>query len=87
VVVSLCSELEAAHEPSERARHALEAENMRLEEANKQLSDDLAAWKKRVDGLISKFNQVDPEEHKKLLENFEKLKQSHDEAVQSHRAE
>lgn len=45
-----------------------------LEAEKESLSQEVEAWKKRVNSLLSKFNQIDPEEHAQALANVEKLK-------------
>ncbi len=45
-----------------------------LEAEKESFSQEVEAWKKRVHSLVSKFNQIDPEEHAQALESVEKLK-------------
>ena len=45
-----------------------------LEAEKESLSQEVDAWKKRVHSLVSKFNQIDPEEHAQALATVEQLK-------------
>lgn len=45
-----------------------------LEAEKESFSQEVEAWKKRVHSLVSKFNQIDPEEHAQALASVEKLK-------------
>lgn len=63
---STCSQIEQVKN-MEIMRSSLEAEK-------ESLSQEVEAWKKRVHSLISKFNQIDPEEHAQALASVEQLK-------------
>ena len=54
-------------------KRELESKILSLESEKASLRRDLDAWKGRVETLVSKFNQVDPEEHSKLLKKLEEM--------------
>jgi len=63
----------AALAPSESEKHKAEARLAELTSENQSLRRELESWKGRVESLVKKFNQVDPEEHRKALEQVEAL--------------
>jgi len=65
--------LKASSAPNTEKIKSMEVEKATLEAEKASLSRDLDAWKKRVSSLVSKFNQIDPEEHAQALANIEKL--------------
>ena len=65
---------ETVVKPLEDIKNEFESRISSLEEEKDSLSRELDEWKRRVDSFRSKFNQVDAVEHKKTLEEVEKLK-------------
>lgn len=69
------STLKEAAEPLEKAGHDASARIAQLEAEKESLTREVAAWRARVESLVSKFNQIDPEEHRKALKRVEELEQ------------
>lgn len=67
-------EAKASFEPAEKMKHDLELKIASLESERASLARDLEDWKNRVKSLVSKFNQVDPEEHKRLVQEVDTMK-------------
>jgi nucleoprotein TPR len=65
--------LKSSREPAEKVQRELEARIASAEAEKESLNRDLAAWKSRVESLLSKFNQIDPEEYEKVLRQVEEL--------------
>lgn len=65
--------LKEATKPLEKASQNASIRIAQLEAEKESLSRDVAAWKARVESLVSKFNQIDPEEHKNALKRVEEL--------------
>ena len=70
------TELEAsksAMQPSVNAQKELEADKAALLAEKESLLREINDWKGRVQSLVSKFNQVDPEEHAQVVKKSEDL--------------
>lgn len=82
IVSALRKELEdtkSALQPIEAQSQKLYADLAKLHAENESLLRDRDSWKGRVSSLVSKFNQIDPDEHKQLqdkLAAIEKEKES-----------
>jgi nucleoprotein TPR len=59
---------------SEEMKKNLDGKIAALEAEKLSLKKELDSWKERVASLVSKFHQIDPEEHKKALKESEALK-------------
>ncbi|KAL7539107.1 hypothetical protein ACHAXR_009024, partial [Thalassiosira sp. AJA248-18] len=66
--------LKSSSAPTADKMKNMEVERASLEAEKDSLSREVDAWKKRVHSLVSKFNQIDPEEHAQALAAVEKLK-------------
>ena len=60
-----------ASAPLEETARKLRAEKEALEQANAQLVTDTNYWKDRLHQLVSRYNDVDPEEHRLLQGRFD----------------
>jgi nucleoprotein TPR len=65
--------LKEAAKPLEKASHDASVRIAQLEAEKASLSNDVASWKSRVESLVTKFNQIDPEEHRKALKRVGEL--------------
>jgi nucleoprotein TPR len=54
--------------------NTMEVERASLEAEKESLSREVEAWKNRVHNLVSKFNQIDPEDYAQALANVDQLK-------------
>lgn len=63
----------SASAPSEKRQKELEAENAGHVAEKESLLREINDWKGRVQSLVSKFNQVDPAEHAKVVKKVETL--------------
>jgi nucleoprotein TPR len=73
-VSSARSELEAvrtAAAPLQDSVRKLESEKESLELVNDQLTHDVSYWRSRLSTLVSRYNDVDPEEHRLLKTKLE----------------
>lgn len=70
--------LKEAAKPLEKAGHDATVRIVQLEAEKDSLSREVTAWKSRVESLVSKFNQVDPEEHRKAMKQIEELQNEKD---------
>jgi nucleoprotein TPR len=57
--------------PLEESVRKLQGEKEGLEMVNDQLSNDVGYWKNRLHTLVSRYNDVDPEEHRLLKTNLD----------------
>ena len=74
--------------PLEKKHKDLSVENAALVAERKSLQRELESWKNRVQSLVSKFNQIDPEEHSRVVKQVETLqKQCSDVKTQKDSAE
>lgn len=64
---------ENALQPSTETQKVLEADKAALLAEKDSLLREINDWKGRVQSLVSRFNQVDPEEHSKALQKAEEL--------------
>lgn len=60
----------SANVPLEGLNGTLTAEKKALEAANAQLVADADQWKERLQHLLSRYKDVDPEDHRALQQNF-----------------
>jgi nucleoprotein TPR len=67
--------LTEAAKPLEEAQHTASIRIAALEEEKASLDREVGEWRKRVESLVSKFNQIDPEEHEKALKRVEELEE------------
>jgi len=67
------NELKMQLEPKEREMRQLEVEKASLQSEKESLGREVEDWKKRVQNLLNKFQQIDPEEHAALQKRAEKL--------------
>jgi len=65
------NDAQGAFEPIKKKCAALEVANSGLEAEKASLSREVEAWRERVQGLLKKFNQIDPEEHSTALKKVE----------------
>eukprot|EP00980_Cylindrotheca_fusiformis_P003330 scaffold746_cov123-Cylindrotheca_fusiformis.AAC.18 len=65
--------LQKSSEPTEKRQQELEAEKAGLLAEKESLEREINDWKGRVHSLLTKFNQVDPVEHDKVVKRVEKL--------------
>eukprot|EP00977_Amphora_coffeiformis_P000419 scaffold108_cov162-Amphora_coffeaeformis.AAC.30 len=72
------AKLKEAAKPLEKASHDATVRIAQLEAEKESLNREVAAWKSRVESLVSKFNQIDPEEHRKALKRVEELEEEKD---------
>ena len=63
----------SALQPSEERQKELEADKAALLAEKESLLREINDWKGRVQSLVSRFNQVDPEDHTKALKKVETL--------------
>jgi len=61
-------------EPTVKKSRELEVDKAALEAEKSSLAREVEAWKGRVKSLVSKFHQIDPEEHSKALAKLEESK-------------
>ncbi len=61
--------------PNEAVICELRAQVAALDAERDGLKRDLGAWKERVQNLVSKFNQIDPEEHSRLKETIRAMEE------------
>jgi nucleoprotein TPR len=59
--------------PVEDVQRDLNSKIAALEAEKDSLTRELESWKERVKSLVSKFNQIDPEEHKQLANKVEEM--------------
>jgi nucleoprotein TPR len=62
-----------ASSPLEEMIRKLRAEKESVEAVNTQLNVDVNYWRNRLQTLVSRYNDVDPEEHRLLKKNAEEL--------------
>jgi len=62
-----------ALQPTTNAKKELEADKAALLAEKESLLREINDWKGRVQSLVSRFNQVDPEEHAKIVKKAEEL--------------
>ena len=67
--------LKTSTAPQTEKVKSMEVEKAALIAEKESLSREVDAWKNRVHSLVSKFNQIDPEEHAQALATVEKLKE------------
>jgi nucleoprotein TPR len=60
--------------PAEEKQRELQLQIASLEAEKQSLTREADDWKNRVQSLVTKFNQVDPEEHEKLKTQVEELR-------------
>lgn len=60
--------------PLEAAVDRLTTEKNGLQKENTQLHADASHWKERIEHLLSRYKDVDPEDHRSLQENFNTAK-------------
>ncbi|GAX28927.1 nucleoprotein TPR [Fistulifera solaris] len=76
--LDLQQEIEVVKEsskPNEAVICELRAQVAALDAERDGLKRDLGAWKERVQNLVSKFNQIDPEEHSRLKETIRAMEE------------
>ncbi|CAM9260741.1 unnamed protein product [Chrysoparadoxa australica] len=61
-------------EPKEQAEQRLKTQISQLEADVTSYKSDAASWKKRVQGITSSYNQIDPEDHRALGAERDSLK-------------
>mmetsp|Transcript_18894 Transcript_18894/g.27951 ORF Transcript_18894/g.27951 Transcript_18894/m.27951 type:complete len:1878 (-) Transcript_18894:926-6559(-) len=61
-------------EPIVKKEKELLVEKAGLEAERSSLQRELESWKNRVQSLVSKFNQVDPEEHQRIVKEAENVR-------------
>lgn len=74
-VLSNFNKLKSSMAPQTEKMKGMEVERAALVAEKDSLSREVDAWKNRVHSLVSKFNQIDPEEHAQALASVEKLKE------------
>ena len=74
-VQSRFDELSSSVSPQGEKMKSMEVEKAALVAEKGSLLREVDAWKNRVHNLVSKFNQIDPEEHAQALAMVEKLKE------------
>eukprot|EP00579_Thalassiosira_antarctica_P013616 CAMPEP_0201939780 /NCGR_PEP_ID=MMETSP0903-20130614/43907_1 /ASSEMBLY_ACC=CAM_ASM_000552 /TAXON_ID=420261 /ORGANISM="Thalassiosira antarctica, Strain CCMP982" /LENGTH=2217 /DNA_ID=CAMNT_0048481399 /DNA_START=64 /DNA_END=6717 /DNA_ORIENTATION=- len=74
-VQSRFQSLKSSTAPQTERMKGMEVERASLVAEKDSLSREVDAWKNRVHSLVSKFNQIDPEEHSQALASVEKLKE------------
>lgn len=62
--------------PLEQKQKELSVEKAALVAEKESLQREVDAWKNRVQSLVSKFNQIDPEEHSKVVKEVGVLKKN-----------
>ncbi|KAG7373149.1 TPR/MLP1/MLP2-like protein [Nitzschia inconspicua] len=62
-----------ALEPAQDLQKELQSDKAALLSEKESLIKEIEDWKNRVQSLVSRFNQIDPEEHKKLAKKTEEL--------------
>ena len=67
------SVLKEAAKPLEKAGHDAGVRIAQLESEKESLVREVSSWKSRVESLVSKFNQIDPEVHRKALKRADEL--------------
>ncbi|GAX16077.1 nucleoprotein TPR [Fistulifera solaris] len=67
--------LKESSKPNEAVICELRAQVAALDAERDGLKRDLGAWKERVQNLVSKFNQIDPEEHSRLKETIRAMEE------------
>jgi nucleoprotein TPR len=60
--------------PQTEKMKSMEVERASLEAEKESLSREVEAWKNRVHNLVSKFNQIDPEDYAQALASVDQLK-------------
>ena len=60
--------------PQTERMKSMEVERASLEAEKESLSREIEAWKNRVHNLVSKFNQIDPEDYAQALASVDQLK-------------
>jgi len=60
--------------PQTERMKSMEVERASLEAEKESLSREVEAWKNRVHNLVSKFNQIDPEDYAQALASVDQLK-------------
>lgn len=68
------SALKTSSESAGQMKKDMDGKISALEAERLSLKKEIDSWKDRVTSLVSKFNQIDPEEHKKALNESEDLK-------------
>jgi len=74
-VQSQLNKLRASTAPQSEKMKGMEVEQAALVAEKDSLAREVEAWKNRVHSLVSKFHQIDPEEHVQALASVEKLKE------------
>lgn len=77
IQIVLREELEALRKsvrPAEEKQRELQMQIASLEAEKQSLTREADDWKNRVQSLVTKFNQIDPEEHEKLKTQVEELR-------------
>lgn len=62
-------------EPLQDSLRRLTAEKESLELVNDQLTNDVSYWRNRLHTLVSRYNEIDPEEHNQLKVKHDELKE------------
>ena len=60
--------------PLQEQVRSLKSDNSAQAEEIKALTTDATYWKDRLHALVSRYNDVDPEEHKQVMNNLETMK-------------
>jgi len=69
------NKLKSSTAPQTERLKGMEVEMAALAAEKDSLAREVDAWKNRVHSLVSKFNQIDPEEHAQAVASVEKLKE------------
>lgn len=73
-VQSQFDKLKFSTAPQSEKMKSMEVERASLEAEKESLSREVEAWKNRVHNLVSKFNQIDPEDYAHALATIDQLK-------------
>lgn len=65
--------LRASTAPLETAMRKLKTEKEALELTNDELANDIEYWRDRLQKLVSRYNDVDPEEHRLIKVQVDEL--------------
>ena len=66
--------LKSSTAPQTKMINNMEVERASLEAEKESLSREVEAWKNRVHNLVSKFNQIDPEDYAQALASVDQLR-------------
>ena len=66
--------LKSSTAPQTKKINNMEVERASLEAEKESLSREVEAWKNRVHNLVSKFNQIDPEDYAQALASVDQLR-------------